>query len=92
MSTTAHVQTVTHTGTPDARYGELAETWASPPGFWGWLTSVDHKDIAKRYIITAFVWFLLGGINAALMRLQLARPEMNVLGPDRYNQAFTVHG
>jgi cytochrome c oxidase subunit I+III len=76
---------------PDIR-PQLERVWASPGGMWGWLTSVDHKSIAKRYIITAFVWFALGGINAALMRLQLARPEGQVLGPDRYNQAFTVHG
>ncbi|HYC53078.1 MAG TPA: cytochrome c oxidase subunit I [Gemmatimonadaceae bacterium] len=86
------MQTVTRTGVPDAKYGELAETYASPPGFWGWLTSVDHKDIAKRYVITAFVWFALAGVAAALMRMQLSRPEMKVLGPDQYNQAFTVHG
>ena len=85
-------QTITRTGEPDAKYGELAVTYASPPGFWGWLTSVDHKEIAKRYIITSFVWFVLGGINAGLIRMQLAGPEMKVLGPDRYNQAFTVHG
>jgi cytochrome c oxidase subunit I len=77
---------------PDAPYGELARSWASPGGFWGWLTSVDHKSISKRYIITAFVWFGLAGLNAGLMRLQLAFPEMRVLGPDRYNQVFTVHG
>ena len=76
----------------DAHMAELAHTWSSPGGMWGWLTSVDHKSIAKRYLVTAFIWFGLAGVNAGLMRLQLARPEMNLLGPDRYNQAFTVHG
>ncbi|HEU4629783.1 MAG TPA: cytochrome c oxidase subunit I [Gemmatimonadaceae bacterium] len=61
-------------------------------GLWGWLTAVDHKSIATRYVATAFLWFLLGGLNAALMRLQLARPENGLVGPDRYNQLFTVHG
>jgi cytochrome c oxidase subunit 1 len=71
---------------------ELARTYRGPGGLWGWITSVDHKSIAKRYIVTAFVFFLLAGLNAALMRLQLATPENTFLGPDRYNQAFTVHG
>jgi cytochrome c oxidase subunit 1 len=59
---------------------------------WHWLTSVDHKSIAKRYLVTAFVFFLLGGIEAGVIRAQLARPENNLLGPDAYNQFFTVHG
>jgi cytochrome c oxidase subunit 1 len=70
----------------------LEETWSDPPGFWGWLTTVDHKKIGKRYIITAFLMFLAGGIEAALMRTQLARPENTLLSADKYNQIFTVHG
>jgi cytochrome c oxidase subunit 1 len=71
---------------------QLEETWRQRPGLWGWLTSVDHKSIAKRYIVTAFVFFILGGLEAAVMRAQLARPESSVLGPDAYNQFFTMHG
>jgi cytochrome c oxidase subunit 1 len=70
----------------------LEETWASPPGFRGWLTSTNHKSIGKRYIITAFIFFLMGGILALLMRLQLSRPENDLLGPDLYDQIFTMHG
>jgi cytochrome c oxidase subunit 1 len=70
----------------------LARTWGSRPGLIGWLTSVDHKSIGRRYIATAFAFLLLGGIEAALMRAQLARPENALIGPDRYNQIFTVHG
>src|SRR5204862_5936672 len=70
----------------------LDETWRDTPGFWGWLTAVDHKAIGKRYIITAFLMFLAGGIEAALMRMQLSRPENTLLGPDKYNQIFSVHG
>ncbi len=77
----------------DARaHRELEQTWASSPGLWGWLVTTDHKSIGKRYIITAFIFFLLGGIDAALMRLQLSRPDNNVLGPDLYNQLFSTHG
>jgi cytochrome c oxidase subunit 1 len=70
----------------------LDATWRDPPGFWGWLTSIDHKTIAKRYIVTAFLMFVAGGIEALLMRLQLARPGNSLIGPDRYNQLFTTHG
>jgi cytochrome c oxidase subunit 1 len=70
----------------------LAEIWKTPAGFWGALASVDHKIIGRRYIFTAFVFLALGGVLAILMRLQLAQPEARVLGPDRYNQIFTMHG
>ncbi len=70
----------------------LAETWKTDRGMWGALASVDHKIIGRRYITTAFVFLLLGGVLAILMRLQLANPEGRVIGPDRYNQIFTMHG
>ena len=71
---------------------ELQRSWSPRPGLWGWLTNVDHKSVAVRYIVTAFVFFLLGGIQAGLMRLQLARPENRLLGPDEYSQIFSTHG
>jgi cytochrome c oxidase subunit 1 len=70
----------------------LEETWRDPSGFAGWFCHVDHKSIGRRFIITAFVYFALGGVLAALMRLQLARPDAGILSPDFYNQVFTVHG
>ncbi|HYY97758.1 MAG TPA: cytochrome c oxidase subunit I [Pyrinomonadaceae bacterium] len=71
---------------------ELEETWREPPPLLSWFTNTDHKTIGKRYIVTALAFFLLGGIEAALMRLQLMKPENNLLGPDLYNQVFTMHG
>src|SRR5215216_7868725 len=71
---------------------ELEKTWARPRGLSGWFTDTDHKAIALRYIVTAFVFFVLGGIEAALMRIQLAFPDNHFLSPDQYNQIFTVHG
>jgi len=71
---------------------ELEQTWAQPPGLWHWLRSVDHKSVAKRYIVTAFIFFVLAGLEAATMRAQLSRPENTLLGPDAYNQFFTMHG
>jgi cytochrome c oxidase subunit 1 len=75
--------------------GDAADEDALPrerTGLWGFLTSVDHKRIGVRFIVTAFGMFIAGGILAALMRLQLAVPENSFIGPDRYNQIFTTHG
>ncbi|HEX8089205.1 MAG TPA: cytochrome c oxidase subunit I [Blastocatellia bacterium] len=71
---------------------QLERTWQPPRGISGWFSTVNHKTIGKRFIITAFVFFLLGGIEAVLMRIQLARPENRFLGPDLYDQVFTMHG
>src|SRR5919112_5346769 len=71
---------------------ELEETWREPRAPWSWFTSTDHKSIGTRYIVTALVFFLLGGIEAAMIRTQLARPENRFLGPDLYNQIFSTHG
>jgi cytochrome c oxidase subunit I+III len=70
----------------------LERTWADPAGWHGWFFHVDHKSIGRRYLVTAFVYFLLGGVLAALMRLQLSRPDNTFLGPDLYNQIFSTHG
>jgi cytochrome c oxidase subunit 1 len=70
----------------------LEATWATPRGVWGFLTSVDPKEIGKRYIVTAIAFFGLGGVLAAVMRAQLARPESGLISPDRYDQIFTMHG
>ena len=78
--------------TGPALHALLERTWATPPGPWGWLTTVDHKSIGCRYIATALVFFMLAGLMALAMRLQLARPESGLVGPDLYNQLFTTHG
>jgi cytochrome c oxidase subunit I+III len=70
----------------------LERVWSPRPGLKGWFSNTLHTTIGKRYIVTAFIFFLLGGIEAALMRLQLAKPENQFIGPDLYNQIFTVHG
>ena len=61
-------------------------------GLRGWLTTVDHKRIGILYGVTAFAFFLVGGIEALLMRLQLARPEGALLSAGTYNELFTMHG
>ncbi len=70
----------------------LQRTWASPRGFWGWFTPVNHTQIGRRFIITAFIFFLLGGVQALLMRIQLAHSELSFISPGLYNQLFTMHG
>jgi cytochrome c oxidase subunit I+III len=70
----------------------LRDTWQDQPGLIGWLASIDHKNIGRRFIVTAFGFFVAGGLLAALMRLQLARPDNTLIGPDLYNQLFTMHG
>jgi cytochrome c oxidase subunit 1 len=70
----------------------LARIWGTPRGLWGFLSTVDHKTIGVRYMVTAFFFLLLGGLAAAVMRLQLSGPEKHVVSPDLYNQLFTMHG
>jgi cytochrome c oxidase subunit I+III len=71
---------------------EMEETWKYGRGLWGFLTEVSHTKIGVRYIVTALVFFALGGAEALLMRIQLARPEAGFLDPDLYNEVFTTHG
>lgn len=70
----------------------LTQIWETPKGPWGWLSSVDHKQVGRRYLVTAFLFLLVGGIEALVMRLQLARADQGLLDPETYNQLFTMHG
>ena len=70
----------------------LDRTWSDPPGLVGWFSVINHKTIAKRFIVTCMVFFALAGLLAAVMRAQLSRPDNTLVGPDMYNQLFTMHG
>lgn len=61
-------------------------------GLLSWIMTVDHKRIGILYLFSAFIFFLVGGIEALLMRIQLAQPDNKFLSPDVYNQIFTMHG
>jgi cytochrome c oxidase subunit I+III len=74
------------------RHRLLERTWGTGPGLWARLTTVDHKIVGRRYIITGFVFFVLAGILALLMRTQLATPQSGLISADRYNQIFSMHG
>ena len=76
----------------DADRAALEDTWRDPPGLKGWFSAINHKTIGIRFIVTAFGFFAAGGLLAAAMRLQLAKPQNTLLGPDLYNQVFTMHG
>ncbi|WP_334144133.1 cytochrome c oxidase subunit I [Rhabdothermincola sp.] len=68
------------------------EAHGHPTGLLRWFTSTDHKDIGLAYMVTAFGFFLVGGVLALGIRAQLAQPEQQILSTDTYNQFFTMHG
>nr|WP_238431366.1 cytochrome c oxidase subunit I [Streptomyces cavernae] len=57
-----------------------------------WLTTTDHKKIGHLYLITSFVFFLVGGVMALMMRAELGRPGLQIMSAEQYNQLFTLHG
>ncbi len=61
-------------------------------GWTSWFTTVDHKKIGILYMVTTFVFFILGGVEALLMRLQLGLANNTLVTPETYNQLFTMHG
>ena len=63
-----------------------------PTGVWSWLTTIDHKRIGILYGVTAFVLFMSGGVEALLMRLQLAGADQDIVSAEVFNQLFTMHG
>src|SRR5690606_8554971 len=69
----------------------LRRAWQDPTG-WRGASAVNHKQLARRYLYTAFAFFALGGVMALLMRLQLVVPENDLVGNALYNQLFTMHG
>ncbi|MEV6567336.1 aa3-type cytochrome oxidase subunit I [Streptomyces kronopolitis] len=80
---------VTDTGRADLR----APATRSPGAVLvDWLTTTDHKKIGHLYLITSFGFFLVGGVLALVMRAELARPGLQIIGPEQYNQAVTMHG
>lgn len=70
----------------------LSDTWLSPPGFLRWFTHVNNRKVGYRFIVTSLIFFVLAGILALLMRLQLVHPENTLISAEQYNQFFTMHG
>ena len=71
---------------------QVAAQPAAYSGVWSWITTVDHKRIGILYGVSAFVFFLIAGIEALIMRLQLSGPNAGVVSAETYNQLFTMHG
>src|SRR5437868_4590717 len=71
---------------------DLEKEWEDAPGLPGFFSTVDHKRIGMRYIYTSFFFFFVAGLMALVMRDQLSAPGQHVLGPEAYNQLFTMHG
>src|SRR6202012_878741 len=64
----------------------------APSALWTWLTSTDHKRIGIMYLLSALGFFAIGGIEAMLLRIQLAAPNQALIAPHTFNQLFTMHG
>src|SRR5437867_5951193 len=76
----------------DQQRARAAAGHGEKTGLWSWLTTVDHKRIGILYGGTAFFFFLMAGIEALLLRIQLGSPYNTFLAADTYNQLFTMHG
>ncbi|RYI35108.1 MAG: cytochrome ubiquinol oxidase subunit I, partial [Acetobacteraceae bacterium] len=70
----------------------LAKIWAPDPRFRGWFTTSNNNDIGRLFLVVATTFFVIGGILAMLIRAQLATPGSAFMGPEAYNQVFTMHG
>ncbi|SET12895.1 cytochrome c oxidase subunit I [Nonomuraea wenchangensis] len=82
----------TVTGARASAAERVARRWQEPPGLRGFLTTVDHKRVGRRYLVTAGVYFTLAGLEAVVMRTQLIAPDAGVVAPQTYNQLFSLHG
>ena len=76
----------------EAPLQQLERSWAEPGGFVAALKTVDHKRIGIRYLVTASIFFALGGVEALVMRVQLAGPNQSLISPEQYDQLFSMHG
>ncbi|MFU1477788.1 cytochrome c oxidase subunit I [Roseovarius sp. C7] len=74
------------------RHRKLSAIWASEPGLKGWTSSVNHSDLGRMFLITAFFFFLVGGVLAMLIRAQLATPHSAFADAGAFAQFFTMHG
>src|SRR5919202_5368963 len=70
----------------------LERQWQERPGVLGWLTTTDHKRIGLLYFWTTLVFFAAGGVEALAMRTQLETANNHLIGPETYDQLFTMHG
>src|ERR687887_1138232 len=77
---------------PEETVERLERIWESRPGVLGWLTTTDHKRIGLLYFWTTLVLFGAGGVEALIMRTQLAQPNQHVVSPSTFDELFSMHG
>jgi cytochrome c oxidase subunit I len=70
----------------------LESIWSERPGLYTFLNTIDHKKLGVKYIVTAAVFFVLGGIESLILRVQLADANLRVVDPETFNQLFSMHG
>ena len=73
-------------------FPKLINRPTSYTGVCSWIGTVDHKRIGTLYGVTAFLYFLIGGIEALILRAQLSQAESDLISPEVFNQLFTMHG
>src|SRR5205814_2351497 len=88
----AGVRALRRAGAYARRLPHEPQVTAARGGLLGWLTTVDHKRVGILYGVTAFAFLLIGGVEALVIRLQLARPDQHVVSAEFYNALFTMHG
>ncbi|MCS7044689.1 MAG: cytochrome c oxidase subunit I [Bryobacteraceae bacterium] len=81
---------VLHAGAGHAAHH--ADYLEEPKGLWSWLTTVDHKRIGLMYMWSVLFFFLVGGLFALLIRLELLTPKQTIMDAETYNRVFTLHG
>jgi heme/copper-type cytochrome/quinol oxidase subunit 1 len=67
---------------------QLIKIWETPKGLWGSLATVDHKVIGLRYLVTAMIFLMIGGLEALVIRLQLAHADNRLISPETYTMIF----
>ncbi|HEY7873860.1 MAG TPA: cytochrome c oxidase subunit I [Actinomycetota bacterium] len=70
----------------------LESIWSERPGLYTFLHTIDHKKLGVKYIVTAAIFFVLGGIESLILRVQLADANLRVVDPETFNQLFSMHG
>ncbi|MDZ4089440.1 MAG: cbb3-type cytochrome c oxidase subunit I [Tabrizicola sp.] len=85
-------QTPLRRGTALRLHRQLERIWSPDPRFRGWLTTNNNNDVGRLFLAVATLFFVIGGLLAMLIRAQLATPGSAFMGPEAYNQVFTMHG
>jgi cytochrome c oxidase subunit 1 len=80
------------TAVPSHAAPPAAAAYGENSGIWSWITTVDHKRIGLLYLFTALTFFIVGGLEAVIIRAQLQGPNGHIVSAETYNQLFTMHG